>query len=211
MLTDIINVLINLVAHNDDALMTAEHLGQGFELIGAVHRPGRVARRAENQEARAGRDGGFQLFRGYLEVLLDAGLDNHGSALGQQDHLGVAHPVGGGDDDFVARIHERHNRVAHALLGAVRADDLGRRVVQPVLTFELVDDGLAQRGITGDGGIARIVLVDGFLGGFLDVVGRVEIGLAHGEVDDVYALCFKLATLLRHRQCGGRRQAVQAF
>jgi hypothetical protein len=48
-------------------------------------------------------DGRFQLHRGDLEALVDAGFDDDGLAVGQDHHVRVGYPVGGGDDDLVAR------------------------------------------------------------------------------------------------------------
>ena len=146
-----------------------------------------------------------------LEVLLDAGLHDDGGASGHLHHLGVADPVGGRHNDFVARVDERQDNVADRLLRPVGANDLGRGVVQTVLAAQLLHDGVAQGWVAGHGRIARVVLLDGTLGGCLDVVGRVEIGFAHTQVDYVYPLCLQLGTLLRHGQGGRWRQAVDTF
>ena len=77
--------------------------------------------------------------------------------------------------------------------------------------LQLGNNGIAQGRIAGDGRVAGIVLVDGFLGGFLDVIGGVEVGFTHAEVDDIDALRFQFIALLRHGQCFRRGKAVQTI
>ena len=84
-------------------------------------------------------------------------------------------------------------------------------VRQPVLIFQFPGDGLTQPGITGHGRISGIVVVDGFLGSLLNRLGRVEIGLAHTQVNDIHALRFHLAALLRHRQRGRWCQTIDSI
>ena len=189
--------------------MGQHHLGQGAQFFLAVHAAGGVAGRAEYEHAGGGGDGGFQLLGGDFEVLLEASLDDHGAAAGQFHHLRVAHPIGGGDDDLLALVDEGEHGVAHALLGTVRHYNLGGCVVEAVLAFQFGGDGLAQVGIAGHGRVARVVVAYGLVGGLFDVVGRVEVGFAHAQVDHVDALRFHLTAALRHHQGGRCGQPVQ--
>ena len=145
----IIDVLINLVGEDDDVGVFLKHFGKGLELCLTVNGSCGVGGRAEDESACLGSDGSLELGRCYLEVLVDACGYNHGCAVCEFDHLGVAHPIGGGYYHLVTFAYDSHDDVAHALLGTVGAQYLGRSVVKAVLSFQFVYDGLAQHGITG--------------------------------------------------------------
>ena len=201
-------MLINLVADHRDLPVAAQHLGKGCQFRGAVNAARGIAGRAENEGAGALGDGRLELLGRYLEILLNGGFHEHGLGTCEQHHLRIAHPIGRGDDYFVALGSQCHDCVAHGLLRAVRHGDLRGIVCQAVFAEQLLADGFADSGVAGHGRIAREILVDSFVRGFLDVVGRVEVGLANGEVYHVHALSFKLCALLRHGQSGRRRKAV---
>ena len=115
-----------------------------------------------------------------------AGDDDRGAA-GELHHVGIADPVGRGDDDLVAGVDRGEERVEEHLLAAGRDDDLVGGVVEAVLAGELGGDGAAQLGDALGRGVAGLAAVDGGLAGGADVGGRVEVGLAGGETDDVAA------------------------
>ena len=69
-------------------------------------------------------------------------------------------------------------------------------VVEPVLALEFGGDRLAQRRGAGDGGVFGLAPVDRGLGRLLDIVRRVEIGLAGAKADDVAAGRLQLGGLL---------------
>ena len=201
-------MLINLVANHRDLLVAAQHLGKGCQFVRAVNAARGIAGRAEDKGAGALGDGRFELGGRYLEILLNRGFHKDGLGTCEQHHLRIAHPIGRGDDYFVALGSQCHDGVAHGLLRAVRHRDLRGIVCQAVFAEQLLADGFADSGIAGHGRIAREVLVDGFMRSLLDMVGRVEVGLADGKVYHVHALSFKLCALLRHGQSGRRRKAV---
>ena len=206
--TDVVDVLVNLVADHRDLPVAAQHLGKGFQFRGAVNAARGIAGRAEDKGAGALGDGRFELGGRYLEILLNRGFHEHGLGTCEQHHLRIAHPIGRGDNHFVALGSQCHDGVAHGLLRAVRHRDLRGIVCQAVFAEQLLADGFADSGVAGHGRIAREILVDSFVRGLLDVVGRVEVGLTDGKVYHVHALSFKLCALLRHGQSGRRRKAV---
>ena len=102
----------------------------------------------------------------------------------EPDRLGVGGPVRRRDDDLVARVEDRGERLVDRLLAAVGHQDLGR--------LDLVA-GVAQR-LRGDRGLElgqpagrRVAVVlrvaAGLDRGLDDVVGRREVGLAGAEAD----------------------------
>ena len=205
----IINVFIDLVREYEQVVVGENHLGQLPEFLFRIDAPRRIARRAENDQLRLRRDGRLELCGGDLEVLTDAGRHDDRRASRQLHHLRVTYPVGGGDDDLVAGVHQCQDGIAHPLLAARADDDLGSGVVQAVLPLQLPRDGLPQDGIAGDGGVLRVIVVNRLLAGFLDETGRHEVGFAHAHVDDVNPLRLHLAALLRHGQRSGRSQPFQ--
>ena len=64
----------------------------------------------------------------------------------------------------------------------------------------IVGDGLAQCGRARYGRIVRVVAVDGVDTGLLGRFGRVEVGFADAQADDVDALGFQFTTLVGHGQ-----------
>ena len=208
MATHVVDVFVDFVADDVDVLVAAEHLGQRLEFLLAVNGTRGVARRAEDDGLGAGRDGLFELGGRNLEVLFNAGLHEDGLAVGHEHHLRVAHPIGSGDDDFLARGDEGHDGIADTLLGTVGTNDLLGRIVQAVLVFQFVHHCLTEGRISGHGRVARIVVVHCLLRSFLDVVGRVEVGFADREINHIDPLGLELSALLRHGQGGGRRQTL---
>ena len=88
--------------------------------------------------------------------------------------------------------------VVDGLLGTVGNEDVGFLVVEAVVAFQFVGDGLAQRGRAGHGRVVRVVVVDGVHTGLLGRFGRVEVGLADAQADDVDALGLQFAALVGH-------------
>ncbi len=87
--------------------------------------------------------------------------------------------------DLVAGLERRHQRVVQHLLAAGADGDLTGLVVEPVLALELGADRLFQRRRAVDRGVARLAALHRCDRRLLDVEGRVEIGLAGAEADDV--------------------------
>ena len=210
MASHVADMFIDFIGNDDDTLVLYKYILQRFQFLTGIDTSGGVAGRAEDDGAGAGGDGCFQLFGGNLEVLLNGGFDVDGFTVGQLHHLGVRNPVGGRDNDLISLVHDCHDDIAHALLGSVRTENLGRSVFQSVLVLEFVYNGLLQCGIAGNGAVAGVVFLYGAYGCFLDVVGGVEVGFAHAHVDYVHTLCLKLCAALAHGQGCARCQSVQS-
>ena len=78
-------------------------------------------------------------------------------------------------------------RVVERVLRAVGHNDLPGRVFQFVFLQKLFADSRAQLHRAGGGRVFGHALCHGLGGGGDDVRGRVEIGLADAEIDDVMA------------------------
>src|SRR5208283_1055397 len=90
-------------------------------------------------------------------------------------------------------------------------DDLLRLVVDPAVAAELLRDSLAQRGRAGDVGVFRVARLDGADRRVLDVLRRVEVGLAGRQADHVAARRLQRAGLGGDGDRLARADAVQAF
>jgi hypothetical protein len=149
---------------------------------------GRVRRRVQDQHLRARRDRGGELLGRDLVALFRPGRWHDRNAVREQHHVGIRHPVGRGDDGFVARIEHRHAEVEDGLLGARGHEDLRPLVGDGVVALELRDDRVLELVDALDVGVAREAALDRLDAGRGDVRRRVEIGLTGAEADDILAL-----------------------
>ena len=86
-------------------------------------------------------------------------------------------------DDFVARLHHRHDGVEDRLGGPAGDRDFrGRIGAVPVVGFCLGGDGLAQCGQAGHGGVLVLPLADGARQQVTERLGNVEVGKALPQV-----------------------------
>lgn len=193
-----VDVLIDLVGHNEEVLMTGDDLGDTLKLFLGVEHAGGVAGGREHDELGARGDGGFELLGGDLEVVLKLGFHEDTLALGEADELLVGDPEGGGDDDLVAGIDKALHHLIEALLGTRGDDYLLGLVLQTVVAEKFGADGFAKVGVAGDGRIVGEVVVDGLLGGFLNGFGGIKVGLTDGEADDVFTLSLELTGFSGH-------------
>ena len=167
--------------------MAAQHGAERRQFVAAVDRAGGVGRAVDDEQPGFRGDRRFQLRRGDLEALLDAGLDDHRLAVGEDDDVGIRHPVGRGNDDFVAGVDHGLRQVEEALLAAARHQNLLGRVVESVVALELGDDRRLQAGGAVDRRVFGEARVDRRDRRILDVLRGVEIGFAGAEADDVAA------------------------
>ena len=89
------------------------------------------------------------------------------------------------------------------MLAAGADDRLRRLVVEAVLALEFLGDRFAQRRDAGNRRIFRLAALDRFDRGLLDIVRRVEIGLAGLKRNDIPPRVLEIARLLRGRDGRG--------
>ena len=208
---DELDVVIHEVAvdlvRDDIDIVPAAHLRDGLELRAGVDHAGRVAGRVEHEHLGLIRDGGVQLGGGDLEIRLLLRRNDHGHRARLLDHLGIADPVGRGDDDLVPGVAQRHQGNVNRVLGARSDHDLPGLIFQAEIGLQAVAGGLAQLHQAGGRGVLGLVVLDGLNARLLDVLGRGEVRLACAEADDVLALCLHLLEQRIDRQRGGRLHA----
>ena len=165
--------------------MAQQHIGEAAELRLGIGGAGGVGGGVEDQPARARPDRRLEVGRLDLEAVGRRGGHEHRLAAGQQHHIGIAHPIGGGDDHLVAGIEAGEHGVEDHRLAARRDIDLGGLVGEPVFPGELGADGRLELGDAIDIGVFGLALADRLDRGFLDGVGRIEIRLAGVQGDDI--------------------------
>ena len=106
------------------------------------------------------------------------------------------------------RIEQREAQVEEALLRARTDQDLLALVAEMIVAREFGADGILQFGRAADIGVAGVSLADGGDTRLGDVRGRIEIGLARRQTDDV-------ASSRTQRRCassgGHRGRGFDAF
>jgi hypothetical protein len=197
-------VLVHVVGQDPDVRMAKEDLGQALQLVLRIGGARGVGGRVEDQPAGTRRDHGLQFGGLQLEAAGRCGRGEDGGPAGQEDHVGIADPIGRRHDDLVARVQGGHHGVEDDRLAAGRDVHLGGLVGQAVLARELGSDGFLELRDAVHRGVLGLALTDGADRGLLDVVGRVEVRLAGAEADDVSTLGLQLPGLLV-RGHGGRR------
>ena len=179
--------LVDFIGEDVDVLLGGD-FGEGLEFLAGVDRSGRVARRIDDDHLRAGRHGVFEILGSDLPVVLLAGLDENRLAADDANHLGIAEPIGGGDNDFVTLVDDGGDGIEAGLLGAIAHDDLAGFVIEAVVFKKLLGNRLAEFGNAGAGGVFGAALLERLDRGGLDVLGGVHVRLAGSETENFDAL-----------------------
>ena len=136
-------VLVGLVVQVVEAALRAEGVHRP-EVRLRVGGPARVVGRGGGHRAGAGADGGRD--RRQVELVVGAAGHDPGGRPGHPDRHLVVEEVGPGEDDLVARIGDRDERVQEAHVRARGHHDLPSGEIDPVLAGELPGDGGAELG-----------------------------------------------------------------
>ncbi|MCY1296504.1 hypothetical protein D9M70_458930 [compost metagenome] len=197
-------VLVHVVGQHPDMRMLHQHVRQRLQFGMAVGSARRVGRRVEDEPLGLRRNRLVQVLRREFEVVFLGGRDEHRRAAAQRHHFRIGDPVGRRDDDFIARVQGRHERVEKNLLSAGADNRLGGGVIKVVLALELLGDRFAQFRNAGDRRVLRLAAVDGVDRRLLDIVGRIEVRLPGAEADHITTFRFQLTGFLRNGDSGGR-------
>jgi hypothetical protein len=149
---------------------------------------GRIVRIVQDDEARLGTHAVAELTHVEGERLLLQQPHRHRDAADVPDHRLVDREAGIGIEDLVAFVHEGEDHEEHDRLGAGRDHHhLGRRA-HAAPPRRVLCDRLPQLGQAGGRTVVRGPAAKGGDGGFGDMAGRVEVGLADLEMHHVAAL-----------------------
>ena len=207
-------LLVDLVGDHGDLLVLRKLVAERAHLVGRIRDAARVRRRVPHDADRARRDRRGELGGRDAEAMLDEAGDLDAPRARELDERLVRHPRGRRQQHLVAaaRLDDRLQRHVDRVL---RADGDGHLVEgrrDAVLLRELRGDRLARGLVAGRGRVLRHALLERLNGHALDVVGRVEVGLAHREGDDIAPLCARGGDLGADGKGGGlghRRDAAR--
>ena len=183
----VVNQLFVTEVDQHPDVLARGHVGDGAESRFGDERPGRVARRVDDDAAGSRRDGVQNGPRPDGEAVLRICPREHRRRFSQLDLLGERRPVRGVRDHLVAGAEQRERRVVERLLPARGDDDLGLVVLDAVIRAIPVADRALQVGDAGDRRVTREIAVDRGAGRRLDRVRRREVGFAGAEIDDLDA------------------------
>ena len=125
----------------------------------------------------------------HRKAVLGVGLHEHRLRVGELHLLGDRRPARRVRDDLVARVEQRHRDVVQRLLAAGGDDDLGRRVLDAVVGLVVRADAPPQLGGCPAAGVYFVKSASiAACAAALMCCGRLEVGLAGAELDDVDAL-----------------------
>ena len=133
----------------------------------------------------------------------ESAFHKHGIAAGKADEIGVAGPVGAGQQHVVAVVEHDEERIGQRLLAAGGENDVFRLCRHLVLTLKIMADSVAGFHDAVDGGVFGEVFVNGLFGGFTDVKRSGGVGFSHGQTGDGYALRLQFKSLGIDGKCGG--------
>ena len=177
-------VLVDFVRDHPQAVLERP-LADRREFRCGVDRAGRVRRRAQQENLRALGQSAVELVERDLVVLVGAREYLNRDAAGQPDRLGVGGPVGGGQDDLVAVVEQRHERLVDGLLAAIGDDDVVRINLNTGVGLRLRGDCRAKLGQALCHGVLVVLRIRGSLRGRLnDVSWGGEVRLARAKTDD---------------------------
>ena len=91
------------------------------------------------------------------------------------------------DDHLVAFVEQRVDYVGLGLLASGRRDYLARLVVEVIVALEFELDRIFERRGSAHRRVLGLARGERLVGGVLDALGSVEVGLAGGQRDDVDA------------------------
>ena len=186
LLTIIDEVLVNFIRDDEDVLFQRD-LADGEQLLLGVDGTRGVVRGGEDDHLGARGHGCLELLSGNLPAVFGFRLHEYGGAAADLYHGGVAHPVGGGDDDLVPGVEDGAQGLVDGGLGTGGHADLVDVVVQPVVALQLVADGLAEGGETHGGRVLGLALVERADGRLLDVLRSVLVRLTACEAENLLA------------------------
>jgi len=178
---------INFV-RDDEQVSLPGDFRYGPETLEGKNVAGGVVRAVEKDRLGFGRELFFQLLLRDLETLCRRKGEGHRFRPGVLPQVQVKKIHGFGDENFIPRIQDRENGQHHRLGSAGRDQYFPGGVrLDPVFFPELPGDRLPEFQQAHGGGVMNEPFVQGLLGRFLDDGGRVEIGPADLQVDDLPA------------------------
>ncbi len=179
---------VNVIGQHQHLRMSFEDCAQTRQVHRAVHHPGGIRGRVEQQPACSRCDRLLQCLRSEPKPLLWFGVHKHRLPAKQANNVRVADPIRCRNDDLIVCVQCGHHHIENDLLAAHSNQHLIRRVVQPVVPLELCGNRLPQLRNALRCRVACFAPVDGTFRGIPDVLRGLKIRFACCEGNDVPAL-----------------------
>ena len=141
--------MVDIVHDQVDLALLAELHDLGDEL-GFEDLAGGVVGAVDDDRLGVGGDRLFDILHARLEGAVLRGNDAR-HAVDHLDHLGIGHPVGREDDDFILRVEQRVQDVVQSHLGPGGDDHVLRGDQLVVILLGVADDGLLKEGSPSGG------------------------------------------------------------
>ena len=137
-------VFINLIRHHQKSGMAPHQLSQLLQLLTAQHTTCGIAGRVDHQQASGGSDCSFEGLQVKTKTIGCRGWDSNGPGASEPCHLGVAEPVGRGNQNLISRVQQHLKQVVDGLLSSIGDKHLLRRGGEAVFSSDLAGDGQLQ-------------------------------------------------------------------
>ena len=108
-------LVVDLIGDNVHVLFQ-DDIRQGFELMSCVSGSGRVGGIVEDKSLCCRRNGGFEFVRCQDKTVFFSSGNDNGFSLCQRDSMGVSNPVGGRNNDLIALVDKRLDKVIKGTL-----------------------------------------------------------------------------------------------
>ena len=125
------------------------------------------------------------------------------------DYLRKGNPVWRRDNHLVARIDQGHEHIEDRMLAADGGDHFLRSPLYAKVLAITAQDRILELRHSANRRIPREVLVDGASCRLLDIIRRIEIGLARAEIHHIHPLGFEFLRRDHHLHGGGFFQTAQ--
>ena len=160
----------------------------GFHFFGSIRHARGIGRGIEHQRAASGGTDPFQIFRRDAKPPRRGRRSKYRHGSGQSRHVGVACPVGYGNNYFITGINDAHQHIEQRLLAAGADSDVFNCGLKPVYALEIPEHRFPQFQAAGNGRIMRTVLVQRPFRGVLDKLRRIKIRIPNHKIGNLHSL-----------------------
>ena len=202
-------LLVNFVGQNHDVLAECDFT-ESTQLVGSVHRAGRIAGRIDDHHLGRRRHRIFKLLGGHLPTGRFLGLDKDRNTTGKTNHLGIGNPVRRRDDDLVTFFDHRKNGIEAGHFRASGHADLIGGVVEVIVLEKLGRKRFAQLGDATGRSVLGATFVERLDRGLFDEVRGINFRFATGERVHFLAFGDHGLGLRGDGQCEGGRNLCDA-
>ena len=188
------HVGVHLVGQDDDVVLDGD-FRNGFEFVSRQCPAGGVVRIVQDEEAGLLGDARAQVVRREAEIVFLQYRKRHGLRTRVERHGLIDRKTRVRVDHLIARPRRGHDGVVEKRLAPRTDHDLTRGILPPPVATEPLTSGFPKLQNTGGWAIVRLARLELRIRLLDDARGRVEIGIADLQVDDVPALPLHFARL----------------